>query len=162
MTHPHYLEVNKSYLIIIRLVIATLIARQALSLLLQKRDAVIINTLTDVARFLQTSPLSLSTLSTRSSISADYAASLAHQLIAKLPLNPMRAWSSFSLAQLVHSNANAFLHLVAQQKSTFVTGGSREWSGKRMAGWTQSENLLLGLQHQLLSIDPLSEVDLFQ
>ena len=37
--------------------------------------------------------------------------------------------------------------------------GGRESSGKRMAGWMQSENLILKRQYQLLFIDPLSEVD---
>ena len=36
---------------------------------------------------------------------------------------------------------------------------SREWSGKRMTGWTQSKNLLLEYQYQLFSIDPLSKAN---
>ena len=33
--------------------------------------------------------------------------------------------------------------------------------GKRMASWTQLKKLLLGRQHQLFSIDPLSEINFF-
>ena len=82
-----------------------------------------------------------------------------HQLIAKLYLKPIRAWSSLSLVyQLIavlipsHSGGVAKVNLCHQRR--------RESSDKKMVGWTQPENLLLGRQYQFLSIDPLSEANL--
>ena len=114
--------------------------------------------LTDVARLLQILPLSSSTLSIRSFMNADDAVPLAHQLIAKLFFKPIRAWLSLSLAYqlipvLMPSRSGGWV------RKAFGHQRGREWSGKRMAGWTQSENLLLGRQHQLLSIGSLLEVD---
>ena len=82
-------------------------------------------------------------------------------LIAKLYLKRMRAWLNLSLAY----------QLIAVSTPSRSDGWVRkalghqrgcEWSGKRMASWTQSENLLLERQHQLLSIDFLSKIDPFQ
>ena len=81
-------------------------------------------------------------------------------LIAKLHLKPMRAWSSFSLVyQLLSvptpSRSGGLVREALGHRR------SRELLGKRMAGWTQSENLFLRRQHQLLSIDHLLKVDPF-
>ena len=50
----------------------------------------------------------------------------------------------------------------AQRKSSQSSSHwqSHEWSGKKMANWTQLD-LLLGRQYQSFSIDPLLEDDLF-
>ena len=145
----------------------TLVARQALTLLLKQAaviidlplsDTVIINLLTDIARLLQTSLLSSSTLSTKSSISADQAVPLAHQLIAKLHLKSIRAWSSLLLAYQLIVVPTPF-QSGGRVRNVFGYQKSHEWSGKRMADWTQSKNLLLERQHQLFYIDLLSEVN---
>ena len=67
-------------------------------------------------------------------------------IIAKLHLKPIRAWSSLPLAyQLIAvptpSRSSTWLREALSHRR-----GS-EWSGKRLAGWTQSENLFLGRQN---------------
>ena len=79
-------------------------------------------------------------------------------LIAKLHLKPIRAWSSFSLTyQLIAVPTPSRCSGWVKEALGYRRG--RKWSGKRITGWTQSKNLLLERQYQLLSIDSLSEVD---
>ena len=78
--------------------------------------------------------------------------------ITKLYLKSMRAWSSFSLVYQLIALPTPF------QSSIWVREAlghrkARVWSGKKTAGWTQSENLLLRRQRQLLSIYSLLEVN---
>ena len=83
---------------------------------------------------------------------------LSGTLIVKLHLKPMRTWSSFLLAYQLIAMPTPFQSGIWVRKALGHRRG-RKWSGKRMVGWTQSENLFLGRQHQLLSINPLLEVD---
>ena len=79
-------------------------------------------------------------------------------LIAKLHLKLMKAWSSVSLLyQLIAVPTPS--RSGGSVRETIGHRRGREWSGKKMADWTQSENLLLGRQYQLPSINPLLEVD---
>ena len=83
---------------------------------------------------------------------------LSGTLIAKLYHKLMRAWSSLSLAyQLIAvptaSRSGSWI------KKALGHWRGREWRGKSMAGWTQSENQLLKCQYQLLFINLLSETD---
>ena len=66
--------------------------------------------------------------------------------IAKLHLQPIRAWSSLLLAYQLIAMSTPFRSDVWVRKALGHRRG-RKWSGKRMAGWRQSENLLLGCQH---------------
>ena len=81
-------------------------------------------------------------------------------LIAKLYLKPLRAWSSLLLAyQFIAVPTPSWSGDWVREALGHRRG--RKWSNKKMAGWTQSENLLLGHQHQLLSTNPLLEADPF-
>ena len=86
---------------------------------------------------------------------------LSRTLIAKLYLKLMRAWLSLLLVYQLIVVPTLFQSDGWVRKALGHRKGC-EWSGKRMAGSTQSENLLLGRQHQLLSIDLFSEVGLSQ
>ena len=93
----------------------------------------VINLLTDVARLLQTLPLSSSTLSTKSSIIAYQAVSLAHQLIPKLYLklyknliNPLACISTYS-------SGNVFPIWYLSEKSSWSREGP--WVKRQKNGW---------------------------
>ena len=81
----------------------------------------VINSLTNIAKLLQTLPLSLLTLSTMSSMNADQAISLAHQLIAKLYLEPYNSMIKPFAYISAPSSVNAFPIRWSTERSSWST-----------------------------------------
>ena len=94
---------------------------------------IIINLLTDVPRLLQTLPLPSSTLSTMSSMNANQAIPLVHQLIAKLHLKPYESLIKPLTCVSTYSSANAFPIRWLSEKSFWSTEGP--WVKRQEDGW---------------------------